>query len=114
MAIAIAADSVYKKRRLRGNNYFRVYCRLTPSGNYPNNGDVIDFKVLNPNSPKQPVSVDIYGQAGFIYQYDLANKKFMVRVATTTGANLPLAQHSAAAYDAAVIADTIIAEVTFA
>jgi len=113
MAMAIAADSVYKKRVLRGNNYFRVIVRLTPSGSYPALGDPLDFKTLGRTSNKQPILVDIYGQGGYIYQYDLANKKVMVRVATTTGANIPLAEHSAAAYAAGVTSDFILAEVMF-
>lgn len=114
MAMAIAADSVFKKIVMRGNNYFKVLCRITPSGNYASLGDVLDFKPLGRTSTKQPRLVTITGNSGYVYQYDLTNKKVKVFVATTSGANIPLAEHTAAAYAAGVTSDVIIAEVMFA
>lgn len=114
MAIAVAANSVFKPITFRFNNAFAVLFRLTPSGSYAAGGDVLDLKGLSKTALKQPRMVLIFGQGGHVYLYDLANKKVKTFVATTTGANLPLAEHSAAAYAATVTGDTIWAVAIFA
>lgn len=86
---------------------------ITPSGSYATGGDALDFRGLPGWTPEDPIQVDIKGKGGYIYEYDYQNRKMLVRIATTTGANIPLAEHSAAAYAAGVTADVIIAFVTY-
>jgi len=58
---------------------------LTASGSYATGGDTLDFAPLMGYTNKQPTWVDIQGLAGFIYEYDKANKKVLVRqVGTVT------------------------------
>ena len=46
---------------------------------------------------REPDLVLVNSWNGFKYEYDNVNKKIMIRQATTTGTNLPLAEHSGVA-----------------
>lgn len=113
MAMAIAPNSTFKPFTLRGNNFFATLCRIAVSGNYAIGGDALDFKALAKTSPKQPKFVLIFGIGGFVYSYDLVNKKVFVYVNTAGGVNTALGEHTAIAYVAGVTGDTIYALVVF-
>lgn len=98
-------------RRKTASGYEFVF-PLTPSGNYATNGDPLDFGPLGPLT-KQPINVDVRGISGFVYAYDLVNKKLKVFCNTAGGANSALGEHTAAALVAGVLADTITAYVTY-
>lgn len=82
---------------------------VVASGNYATGGDSLDLQPLMGITTKQPDMVFISGKAGFVYPYDLANKKMLVFCNTAGGANAALGEHTAAAYAAGVTGDTIIA-----
>lgn len=96
-----------KARTLGGGGYI-VKGTMVPSGNYVTGGEVPSpsFASFNPVN-REPDIVLIKGRSGFFYVYDDTNKKIQVRVATTTGTNIPLAEHTAVAYVAAVTSDVI-------
>lgn len=83
---------------------------LVFSGNYATNGDVYDFAAIS-QGVGQPLFVDIRGKAGFSYEYDLANKKIIVRQqlnpANAGGADIPFTELAAAAYPAGVTGDVV-------
>lgn len=83
--------------------------RIVASGTYPTNGDPVDFAPLIGITTRQPDHVSISGKAGFVYQYDYANKKVFVYTNTAGAANAPLGEHTAATYAAGVSGDTITA-----
>lgn len=114
MAMAIAVNSVFKPITFRLNNAFAVLFRITPSGNYATGGDALELKTLAKTSPKQPKLVLVWGIAGFMYAYDLVNKKVFVYVNTAGGVNTALGEHTAIAYVAGVTGDTIYALAIFA
>src|SRR5947208_10910258 len=58
---------------------------LVFSGNYAAGGDPFDFGTLTEGSA-QPLIVHIRGKNGFIYEYDFAAKKIMVRGQQPTSA----------------------------
>jgi hypothetical protein len=85
-----------------------VFGRLVASGNYSTGGDTVDFTALGSYwRSKDPLFVEIQGKAGFVYQYDVENKKVLVYSNTAGGANAPLGEHTAAAYAAGVTGDVI-------
>lgn len=94
------------------NTGFAALIPLTPSGTYPTGGDPVDFAGFAPLG-RQPKAVIIFGKAGFVYQYDLANKKMFVYCNTAGGANNALGEHTNAAYVAGVTGDVIVALVLF-
>lgn len=86
------------------------------SGSYSTGGDTFDLTAslvdarpgfTGMQTNKQPEYVDIAGKAGFVYTYDMANKKIMVYTNTAGGANNALGEHTAAAYAAGVTGDTV-------
>lgn len=111
--MAVVATQV--KRYDTFGGIFIVF-KLTASGSYTTGGDLASVAGLVPNS-KLPIMYTVEGSAGFIYQWvpgtTQANGKLKVLVATTTGANLPLAEHTAAAYVGGVSGDTILATLFF-
>ena len=115
--MSLAATLINPPGAFKTGRVLKAFYRLVFSNNYATNGETCDLRAKGLAGNKVPISVDIKGQSGFTYPYvpgtNLGDGKVQIRVATTTGANLPLAQHSAAAVDAAVIADVIIAEVTY-
>jgi hypothetical protein len=88
---------------------------LTASGSYAGGGDTFPdlatipqfgiFKNLN------IISIQVFGQAGYQYTWvpgaTSATHKMKVFIPTTPSGNNPNAEHSAAAYNAAVTGDTI-------
>ena len=83
------------------------------SGNYATDGDVIDFEPVVGYVSRQPTQVSLGHKAGFVLTYDIPNKKMLVYVATTTGTNTPLQQHTAVAYVAGLTGTSVRATVTF-
>jgi hypothetical protein len=85
---------------------------LVFSGSYVNNGDTLDLSALPfLGLARVPLEVRIKSLAGYVYFYDqgttAANGKVRVHVNTSAGANLPLPQHTVAAYNAGVTGDTV-------
>lgn len=83
---------------------FAALVPLTLSGTYPTLGDPVDFVGLAPLA-KQPKYVQIMSKAGFVYQYDLANKKLITYCNTAGGANAALGEHTNATYVAGILAE---------
>ncbi len=107
--MAIAATVIGKDKR---GGILTAYITLVFSGNYVNpGGEVLDFNTLVGYTSRQPKGVQISGKAGFIYQYDGANKKVQVRINDAGGANAPMAEMANGAYAAGVTGDTVTAEV---
>jgi hypothetical protein len=79
---------------------------LALSGTYPTNGDPVDFGPLD-RIQRQPDIVEVVGKAGFVYQYDVENKKLFVYCNTAGGANGALGEHTNATYVAGVSGDTV-------
>lgn len=108
MTAVVAPDATFKPIVLRLHNATFVLFRVLLTGNYVALGDPMSLGPLYRYGSAQFLKFCVfYSKAGYIYQWDQTNKKFMVRIATTTGANIGLAEHSAAAYNAAVLADEI-------
>jgi hypothetical protein len=102
MALAIS-----KVRRKSDGQGIIISGTLTASGSYAASGDALDFSTVSGITNRRPVFVLITGIAGFIYQYDIANKKMWVRCNTAGGADNALGEHSVGAYAAGVTGDTI-------
>lgn len=85
---------------------------ITASGSYTTGGDTLSLAGLMPGSATIPTWGEVTSVAGYVYSYvngtTQANGKMKVFVATTSGANIPLAEHTAAAYAGTVTADTIV------
>jgi len=79
---------------------------IVASGSYTTGGDIVDFAPLIGYTNKQPNWVEIHGIAGYVYNYDLVNKKVLVFTTAAT-------QIAAATYPAGVSGDSIIARVTW-
>jgi len=90
----------------------RLYCRITASGSYAS-PDPLDFRGLPGWTAKDPVQVEITGKAGYIYKYDYANRGMRAFIPTAVSGNSPFAEHSVAAYNAALSGDVIDAVVTY-
>lgn len=100
--------------RRPGFHTVEVFGTIVASGNYVANGDPVDFTQLGSIlRAKDPLFVEIQGKNGFIYQYDITNKKVLVYVNTAGGANAALGEHTAAAYAAAIPTDTIRVRMIF-
>lgn len=112
MTFTITTTGANKPKLLRGLNYRKMYGRLVASGSYATGGDVVDFALVAPTR-KQPLTVRIMGKSGFIYSYDLANKKVQVWCNTAGAANTALGEHTAAALVAGVTGDVIEFEAYF-
>lgn len=80
---------------------------ITPSGDYETGGNALDLSKVAGLTNRQPDVVLVGGIAGFIYQYDKANKKLLVYTNTAGGENNALGEHTAATYVAGVSGDTI-------
>jgi len=79
------------------------------SGSYAAGGDLLDFAPYQQGSI-QPEWVDIRGKAGFVYEYDITNKKIMVRgvdPAAAGGTITALPEIATAAYPAGVTGDIV-------
>jgi len=82
-------------------------CQVTPSGDYPTGGDAVNFQTPTGFTNRKPDLVEVYGIAGYIYQWDKANNKLFVRGGAAASA--ALAEFTSGAYSAALTADTILA-----
>lgn len=113
MTQTIAQSSV---TLLRGVNFIVAFFTITAASNYATGGEIPTptIQALNRFTGRPPLLVIIQGKAGYAYEYDSATGKVLVRVATTTGANIGLAEHSAAAYAAGVTGDVIRGMAIFA
>ena len=97
-------------KRSKGGSGLRALVQVVFSGNYPANGEPVDFSAVVGFTNREPDDVDVMGKAGFVYQYDPVNDKILVYCNTAGGANAPLGEHTAAAYAAGVTGDSITAE----
>lgn len=104
--MALAATLV---KRSGGSGVLVGVFTIVPSGSYATGGDSLDLALTMGFTTRQPAIVLISGKAGFIYQYDLANKKMFVYCNTAGGANAALGEHTAAGYVAGVTGDVITA-----
>jgi len=109
--MAVAATVTSKSKR---GGVLSAFITLVFSGNYVALGEPLDFNTIVGYTSRQPKNVIIAGKAGFVYLYDLANKKVMVFCNVAGGANLPLVEHTAIAYVAGVTGDVVTAEVSWA
>lgn len=84
---------------------------LVFSGNYATGGEAIDFVANGVRSiDAKPEFMQIAGKAGYLYEYDKANNKVIIRGQEPTSATagvIALSQLAAAAYPGAVTADVI-------
>jgi hypothetical protein len=86
--------------------------QLTASGSYATGGDTFDTTVLlQPGIARVPFDVLFKSRDGYVYSFvpnaNPALCKVKVLCNTAGGANAALGEHTAAAYNAAVIADEI-------
>lgn len=102
--MALALSNV--KRKADGMGII-ITGKITPSGNYATGGDDLDFSKVAGITNRRPDFVIVAGMAGFVYQYDVANKKLLVFCNTAGGANAALGEHTAVGYVAGVTGDTI-------
>lgn len=109
------AVTVNKKKY--SGKWLEVMMTIVPSGTYPTGGDTLNLSALGIQSSLVPYFVVIYGIAGFLYSWvpgtTQANGKMKVLVATTGGANIPLAEHTNVTYVAGVSGDTITMKAQF-
>lgn len=94
------------KRKSDGQGLI-VTGKLALSGTYPGSGDAVDFSKIAGLTNRQPDLVLVAGSAGFVYQYDYANKKLWTYCNTAGGANNALGDHTNAGYVAGVTGDDI-------
>lgn len=113
MALSAALVSKIQGAGVTGPNDIFIF-KITASGSYATNGDTLNLAGFFPGGAfNTPEAVIIQGNAGFVYGYvpgtKYADGKMTVRVATTTGTNAPLQEHSAVSYVSGVTGDNIIA-----
>jgi len=109
MAIVVTFDDVWTDvKRLHAVG------TIVLTGNYAAGGEPIDIKAASASARghrwfanSDPFFVVVQGIAGFVYAYNLATKKLMVFANSAGGANLALTEHTAVAYVAGILADTI-------
>src|SRR5687768_16545313 len=89
-----------------GKAAFLYAAKLTASGSYATGGEVLGLRGKMPTL-SNPTAVIVVGKAGFIYEYDHATDKLLVRVNDAGGANAPNAEHTVAGYVAGVTGDDI-------
>lgn len=98
--MALAVSNI-KKRQNGG--LFAATFDVTPSGNYAAGGEVLAPTLESISAlGKAPDFVKVDGKAGFVFQYDHANKKLLTFCNTAGGANAALGEHTAAAYVAGI------------
>lgn len=102
-------------KRDKSNGAVTAVFRLAVAGNYSVT-ESLDFALLIGWTNKQPDSVRIQGNSGFIYSYDRANKYFKVfgqNPTSVTAGVIGLSELTAGAYPAGITGDTIEAIVTW-
>lgn len=77
---------------------------LVFSGSYPAGGEALNLATAL-STPSAPLSVQILGQAGYVYQWDRTNNKVMVR--QSAAAANPLGELPAAGYPGGVTGDVV-------
>lgn len=102
MAVAVSVQ-----KRVKPGATLVALCQLTLSGDYPTGGDTVDFKTPVGFTNRNPDMAIIQGIAGFIYEWDKANSKLLVRGGAA--ASNALTQFTSGAYSAALTGDTILA-----
>lgn len=117
MAIAVTVNEV-----VGGDSLMEVFGTIVPSGTYPGSGgETLNLSLSSAQGlivgKALPLFVNIWGQAGFVYQYTfgttISNGKFTVYCNTAGGSNAALGEHTNAAYAAGVSGDTIKFRATF-
>jgi len=100
--MTLVLNTEERKRWFDGQRFHSVGT-ITPSGSYVTGGDVLSFADPNIKSSRIPEWVEIHGIAGFAYSYseqtDQTDGLMLVHDGST--------EEAAAAYDAAILADTI-------
>jgi hypothetical protein len=83
---------------------------LTFSGSYQATGEPADLLPLMGWGNEQPYDVQFFqeGSAGWKLSWNRTTKRVQVFIEQTTGTNLPLAEHTVAAYGAGLTGDTNI------
>jgi len=116
-ATSQAAVSMVVNQKSTSGKYMVVVGTLTFSGSYTTGGDTLTLSGYQVPGTQPPRAVFIQGSSGFPYQWvpgtTRANGKIKVLTATTTGTNLPLAEHSQVAYVAGVTGDTVTILILF-
>jgi hypothetical protein len=102
--MALALSKVKRHGGLQG---IMISGQITASGSYAASGDALDFSTIAGITNRRPDFVLVTGIAGFIYAYDIANKKLWCYCNTAGGANTALGEVSAGAYPAGITGDTI-------
>jgi hypothetical protein len=86
------------KKRQTGGVFFAAF-EVTPSGNYVTGGEVLSPTLESMHhGGKSPDFVKVDGKAGFVFQYDHANKKLLTYCNTAGASNSALGEHTAVAY----------------
>ncbi len=98
------------KKRGKGGNTFIALVQIALSGSYVTGGDPIVAGGANVVGfiPRRPDFACIEGISGYIYQWDKANNKLIVR-GSGAADGAPLAEFTSGAYSAALTGDTILA-----
>lgn len=105
-----AATAITITQKSMAGKYTIVTGTIVFSGSYATGGDAMVLTGLQIPGTVAPRFVFVTGQGGYMYQYvgtTRSNGKVKVFQATTTGANIPLAEHTAAAYAAGVSSDGV-------
>lgn len=116
--MSLAATLINPPGAYKDDRVFKAYYTLVFSNNYATNGETCDLRAKGLTGNDVPLFVNIRGKAGFTYEYvygtNLGDGKVIIRCNTAGGSNNALGEHTAAAVDAAVLADVIRAEVVTA
>ena len=99
--------AVSVKKRVKPGATLVALCQLTLSGNYPTGGDAVDLVAPVGYTNRKPDMAIIQGIAGYLYEWDRASDKLLVRGGA--GAAAALAEFTSGAYSAALTGDTILA-----
>lgn len=98
MALAVSG---IKRRQVQGL-LFAAF-EVTPSGSYATGGEVLAPTAESMHfQGRSPDFLEVYGKAGFVFQYNHATGKLMTFCNTAGGANGALGEHTAASYVAGI------------
>jgi hypothetical protein len=108
MSITVAVtDSWAEGRRFHAVGTITVDAATTYAAGGLSIGTAGNLGIAAIKAASPPIWVDLYGSAGFIYNYIPTTYKIMIFTNAAGGADGPLVEHSAATCVAGVLADTI-------
>lgn len=108
------ANVVTVTKKLRGMNYLEVLGTIVLSGNYATPGESIDFGPMLGLATRQPVAVEVFGIAGFMYRYVVSTKRLKAMIFDyNNAADGPAIETPDGAYPAGMTGDTITFRATF-